>query len=160
MNFEIVKATQQTDFKAIKEVYYQTWNYAYIGIVPQSFLDHLTTDIWHPEERVNNTLIATVNGKIVGVCTYGPARRKNYVGYGEIYSIYVLPEFQHQGIGQKLFQSALNILQKDFNKFYLIVLKDNLIAQAFYEMFGFESTEEKLVEHTAYGDLDEIIFTK
>jgi hypothetical protein len=37
MDFNIVKANQQTDFKAIKELYYQTWTYDYIGIVPQKF---------------------------------------------------------------------------------------------------------------------------
>ncbi|HIY92767.1 GNAT family N-acetyltransferase [Companilactobacillus sp. HBUAS56275] len=160
MDFNIVKANQQTDFKAIKELYYQTWTYDYIGIVPQKFLDHLTVDIWHPKERVNNTLLATVSGKIVGICTYGPGRRKEFSNYGEVYSLYVLPKFQHQGIGRKLFQSTLDILQEDFDNFYLLVLKDNLFAQAFCEMFEFEPIDEQVVENTAYGNLEYIILTK
>lgn len=160
MNFQIVKTDQQTDFEAIKEVYFQTWNYSYIGIVPQLFLDQLDKNIWHPEKRWNNTLVAIVSGKIVGVCSYGPARRKKYSGFGEIYSLYVLPQYQHQGIGKKLFQGALEILEQQFNQFYLTVLRDNLTARAFYEMFGFEETDDLIADQTDYGILHEIVYCK
>ncbi|PMD72208.1 hypothetical protein [Companilactobacillus nuruki] len=83
MNFEIVKTDQQTNFEEIKDLYYKTWTYSYIDLIPQLFLDQLNKDIWHPEKRIDNTLIARVSGKIVGVCSYGPARRIKYQGFGK-----------------------------------------------------------------------------
>lgn len=162
MDYQIVKTNRQTDFDSVRQVYYQTWSYSYVGLVPQALLDNLNPKAtWHPETRIDNTLVAlTKDQKIVGVCTYGPARRQEYAGFGEIYSLYVLPQFQHQGIGQKLFQAALNTLTKDFTEIYLLVLKDNLIARAFYELFGFEASDDCIADQTEYGILHEVVYIK
>ena len=161
MNYQIVKTDSQTNFKDIQEVYYQTWQYSYVGIVPQGFLDNLNKDMWHPSTRSNNTLVVvTADQKIVGVCTYGPARRPKYNGLGEVYSLYVLPEYQHQGIGQKLFQRALDILNQEFQDIYLIVLKNNLASRAFYELFGFQSTDDLIADQTEFGILHEIVYMR
>lgn len=158
---EITRTTQNSDFEAIKQVYYQTWQYSYRGLVPESLLDNLDPNTtWDPQTRWNNTLVAMENGRIVGVCTFGPARRKKYNNFGEVYSLYVLPKFQHRGIGQNLFQSALDILNKDYASLYLIVLKNNLFARAFYEMYGFQATNDCIADQTAYGLLHEIVYTK
>lgn len=162
MDCQIAKTDSQTDFDSIRRVYYQTWTYSYVGLVPQALLDNINLkSTWHPETRINNTLVAlTKDQQIVGVCTYGPARRKKYSGFGEIYSLYVLPQFQHQGIGQKLFQAALDTLQKKFNEIYLIVLKNNLTSRAFYEMFGFEVSDDFIADQTEYGMLHEVVYIK
>ncbi|KRN99045.1 GNAT family N-acetyltransferase [Companilactobacillus kimchiensis] len=162
MNYQITKTDQNYNFDAVRTVYYQTWNYSYRGLVPQVFLDNIDPKTtWHPETRWDNTLIAvTSDGQTIGVCTYGPARRKKYAGFGEIYSLYVLPKWHHQGIGQKLFQAALDILQQHFTDIYLIVLKANLAAQAFYELFGFTATTDLLADQTSYGILHEVVYIK
>lgn len=161
MNYQIIKTNQKSDFESIKDLYFKTWTYSYIGLVPQGFLDNLNKNIWHPEKRFNNTLIAvTPDQKIIGVVSFGPARQHKYDGYGEVYSLYVLPKYQHQGVGKSLFQAALDILKQQFEEIYLIVLRDNLIAQAFYEMFGFEETLDLLAEQTDYGIIHEIVFIK
>jgi len=161
MPYQISKTDQHSDFEAIKKLYCQTWNYSYCGLVPQGFLDSLTENTWHPETRWNNTLIAqTSDHEIIGVCTYGPARRQKYAGFGEIYSFYVLPKWQHRGVGQKLFQAVLDILNRQFQQLYLIVLKNNLSAQAFYEWFDFKETDDFLAEQTEYGILHEVVFIK
>ena len=156
---QVVPTTKNFDFQTISNLYYRTWKYAYVGIIPQALLDNLRVDIWHPETRWNNTLVALDNEKVVGVCSFGPARRKKYQGFGEIYTLYVLPEYQHQGIGQKLFTAALKNLSKRFVDIYLIVLKKNLIAQAFYEMYGFEETLDQIADQTEYGIVHEVVFT-
>lgn len=162
MNFTISKANQNTDFSAIKNVYYQTWTYSYVGIIPQALLDNLDkNNTWHPETRLHNTLIACNDDKeIVGVCTYGPARRHKYDGYGEVYSLYVLPKFQHLGIGKELLQRALDILQEQYSSIYLIVLRDNLHSRAFYEWFNFVATDDYIADQTSFGILHEIVYLK
>ncbi|MHC6120341.1 GNAT family N-acetyltransferase [Companilactobacillus sp. FL22-3] len=160
-SIEISRTNRSSDFEAIKQVYYQTWRYSYHGLVPELLLDQLDLKTtWNPKTRWNNTLIATDNQKTIGVCTFGPARRQKYYGFGEIYSFYVLPKFQHQGIGQKLFQSALDILSKDYDSLNLIVLKNNLSARAFFEMYGFQETADRIAEQTKFGLLHEIVYTK
>jgi len=162
MNFNVIKADKNTNFDAIKKLYYQTWQYSYQGLVPEKLLNSLDeNDTWHPEKRMNNTLIAvTTTGEIIGVCSYGPARKEAYAGYGEIYSLYVLPKWQHQGIGQKLFQAALDTLTTRFPKLYLLVLQNNLFAQAFYEWFGFKETNQLITDQTKLGTLYEAVFVK
>ena len=162
MNYRIIKTDKDTDFEAIKKLYYQTWQYSYQGLVPEKLLNNLSeNDTWHPEKRINNTLIAiTGDGEIIGVCSYGPARKEAYSDYGEIYSLYVLPQWQHQGVGQKLFQSTLDILSKKFSKLYLLVLQNNLSAQAFYEWFGFKETNQLFTDQTKFGTLKETVFAK
>lgn len=158
---EITRTDKNSDFEAIKKVYYQTWRYSYHGLVPEALLNNLNPhNTWDPQTRWNNTLVAINDGKTVGVCTFGPARRKKYSNFGEVYSLYVLPKFQHQGIGQKLFQKALHILEKDYASLYLIVLKNNLFARAFYEMYGFQATTDCIADQTKFGLLHEIVYTR
>lgn len=157
----IARTNKNSDFEAVKQVYYQTWCYSYHGLVPESLLNNLDPNTtWNPKTRWNNTLVALENKKIVGVCTFGPARRKKYSGFGEVYSLYVLPRFQHQGIGKRLFQAALDNLEKDFASLYLIVLKNNLSARAFYEMYDFQATTDYIADQTAFGLLHEIVYTR
>ncbi|MQS76441.1 GNAT family N-acetyltransferase [Companilactobacillus halodurans] len=158
MTFKIIKTGKYFDFQKISQLYYQTFIYSYVGLVPQKYLNEITPKTWHPKTYWNNTLIALDGDKVAGVCSYGPARRSNYQNFGEIYTLYVLPKYQHQGIGQKLFQKALNILHSEFSELYLIVLKNNLIARAFYEMFGFEETLDLIVKRTNYGLIREIVY--
>lgn len=161
MNYRIVKTNRKSDFDSIRNVYYRTWTYSYVGLVPQALLDNIDPKAtWHPETRLNNTLVAIQDNKIIGVCTYGPARRPKYAGLGEIYSLYVLPEFQHHGIGQELFKQALSILEKQFDETYLIVLKNNLASRAFYELFGFQATDDLIADQTEFGILHEIVYIK
>lgn len=161
MNYKIIKTDHSTNFESIKELYYQTWTFSYADLVPQDFLNQLDKSIWHPEKRWNNTLIAvTPDNQIISVCSYGPARKKQYIGYGEIYSLYILPHYQHLGIGQKLFQSVLTILEQEYKKIYLIVLKNNLAAQGFYEKFDFQRLNILLKDTTDYGTLLETIMIK
>ena len=57
------------------------------------------------------------------------------------------------------FSKVANLIIKFANDFYLIVLKKNLIAQAFYEMFGFEETLDQIADQTEYGIVHEVVFT-
>ncbi len=156
--FRIEKATRESDFEAIRNVYYRTWITSYKGIVSQKFLDSIKKEVlWHPEKRWQSTFVAmSDNNEIIGVCSYGPARKKSYKGFGEVYSIYVLPEWQRTGVGKALFLAALEILEANYKKLYLLVLKNNLSAQKFYQSFGFEKTTD--IYHD--GIFEEITFVK
>ncbi|WP_262344306.1 GNAT family N-acetyltransferase [Lactiplantibacillus plantarum] len=101
LTYRIVRAEADSDFGKIRQLYYETWQSAYRDLMPASYLQQLTPATWRPERRWQNMLLAmTADGEVVGVCTFGPARHANYEGWGELYSLYVHPNYHHHGIGQ------------------------------------------------------------
>ena len=50
-NIRIQAATPNSDFAAIKQIYYTTWQVAYWDLIPASFLKQLSPASWHPERR-------------------------------------------------------------------------------------------------------------
>ncbi|WP_225047237.1 GNAT family N-acetyltransferase [Lacticaseibacillus kribbianus] len=158
-DIRIVPASVDDDFAAVAAVYLTTWRAAYRGMVPAAYLASLTAATWHPERRVATTFLAkTARGETVGVCAYGPARRPERAGQGEVYSLYVLPAYQGQGVGGRLLDAALARLTQP--TVYLVVLEANANAQRLYTGRGFACTGERVRTATPYGPLDEIIMQR
>lgn len=155
-NWHIIPATATEDFTAIQQLYYTTWQATYHHMLPAAYLATLTPATWQPAKRWRNTLLAKdVNGTILGVCAYGPARDPKRAGWGELYSIYVLPAEQGQGIGAALLRAAFTILRPQFSKLYLNVLAENTHAQHVYRHFGFHNSGPALKTVIAGGLLTE-----
>lgn len=160
-SIRIEQATPNSDFDAIRCVYYETWQAAYRHLIPTSFLKQLSPASWKPEQRWQNTLLAiTGTEKMIGVCSFGPARMADYAGWGEIYSLYVLPQFQHQHIGSQLIAGALKQLNETYANNYVRVLNNNLAAQKFYMKFGFKKTDTVLEDVTRFGTICELVMIR
>lgn len=92
----------------------------------QSKKEYLCQDI-ESEGKERYFLIATVNNKIVGTIEYGPVSQlilectnNELVGYNEIGSVFVLPEYQKQGIGSLLLNSIyLSLVSNGIKEFCL-----------------------------------------
>jgi GNAT superfamily N-acetyltransferase len=70
--------------------------------------------------------------------SFGPSRDKDGNEKAEIYAIYVLPKFWHQGIGGELLEGAeRRIKDNHFIAVTLWVLEKNALARQFYEARGF-----------------------
>ena len=158
---KVIDATANSDFDAIRQVYYVTWQDAYHGLISDDFLAHLSPASWHPERRWQDTLLAVDDkDKIVGVCSFGPARLPDFNGWGELYSIYVLPQFQHTGVGAVMMTRALQRLHEKFDQFYIRVLDNNVSAQKFYQHFGFSVTDQIMEDTTKFGTIRERVMVK
>lgn len=83
-----------------------------------------------------NTLIALVDGQVVGFACYGTSSQKDLENAGELYAIYVLAEHYGKEIGYQLFQAALAKMANSVT-ISLWVLEGNARAIAFYEKVGF-----------------------
>lgn len=128
------------DIEAIADIYRKSWQEAYRGLVPQDYLDSLSSGDWavHLRKKMDNACVLLDGGTYAGVSSYSPARDEALSGYGEIISLYLLPAYWGQGAGAALFRASLDALRElGFDKTYLWVLKDNLRARAFYEKHGF-----------------------
>lgn len=140
---EIRMVTEDDDLLAISNVYERSWKYAYRGIVPDDYLDSIPAGQWAPrlKQPGRKSLVALLDGKTVGTASFAPARMESMRGYGEVISLYILPETMGKGIGYELLKAAVSWLRKQgFSAIYLWVLEDNLFARQFYERFGFETS--------------------
>lgn len=139
MSVNVRKATIM-DSEVISRIHASSWKAAYTGIVPQRYLDELKYDFlvdafqnWISNNQVTAQLIYE-NEIPVGCIAYGKSRDEKYSKWGEIVSVYVLPEYCNKGYGQRLIEIAIDDLKTmGFQNCYLWVLKDNLIARNFYE---------------------------
>ena len=74
-------------------------------------------------------------------------------GKRSVGALYVLPETQGIGLGSKLIEKILGWHKSDENNIYLRVASYNQNAIDFYKRFGFESTDNIVVdEGNIYGN--------
>ncbi len=93
-----------------------------------------------------SALVAMVDNKIVGFTMFGKNREAKYDYQSEIYGIYLLEEFQRQGMGYQMFERSVHWLkEKGYINMILWVLKDNLSAISFYEKMGGKIVAEKTI---------------
>jgi ribosomal protein S18 acetylase RimI-like enzyme len=132
------------DAETIAAIHVYSWQIAYEGIVPAQFLASLSTkeraDMWRTAilEQRGAVLLAVAQNGEVGFISFGPSRDKGGKEKAEVYAIYVLPQFWHQGIGRELLDEAERRLENQhFIAFTLWVLEKNARARRFYEARGF-----------------------
>lgn len=138
----IRRITANDSREEISNIYEQSWKYAYKGIIPQKYLDSIPNGHWCPalDNPDRHTLIMLDRDKIIGTSSYCKSRFKDYKNWGEIISIYFLPEYMGKGYGKDLLEQAVEELKKmGFIKIFLWVLEDNHRARHFYEKFGFKN---------------------
>ncbi len=145
----------------ISNIYEKSWKYAYKDIIPQSYLDSIPTGQWaNSIGKIGmNNLVLTENGLIIGTASFCKSRWEKYGDYGEIVSIYFLPEYIGKGYGSCLLNSCIDELNKiGFNKILLWVLEENHRARAFYEKNGFICSGDYLTDNIGGKDLKEVMY--
>lgn len=146
MSLEIRPLLPEDDRLAVSRIYEESWRHAYKGIVPQSFLDGVSEGKWvkNLDREGVFHLVAVVDGKPVGTASYSKSRFAEYADWGEIISIYFLPEYTGKGYGKKLLSAAVERLSRmGFRDVFLWVLEENHGARGFYEHCGFSLDGEK-----------------
>jgi ribosomal protein S18 acetylase RimI-like enzyme len=150
-----IRVAKVEDTSEITQVHTAAWRTTYRGIVPQETLDNINVErreqMWREmlsdPERDDFVLVAeTETGEVVGFASGGPERGEGDYD-GELYAIYILEEFQRQGIGRRLTERVIQRLIADgFSSMLLWVLKDNAGSRGFYEKMGGELVGEKQYE--------------
>ena len=106
---DIRKISENDDLMAVSNVYEQSWKSAYKGIIPQSYLDSIPGGRWAKSvtrEGMNN-IVLTDGAKIVGTSCFCVSRWEKFAEYGEIVSVYLLPEYTGKGYGRQLMEAAV-----------------------------------------------------
>lgn len=164
MNIE--KITKDTAVQA-SYIYAMSWKIGYRGIIPQSYLDKIPLEQWagwlgnDNHSHFQADYLLSDNGNFIATASICEARDKQYCEWGEIMSIYVLPEEFRKGYGTALFSYISNQLQKNgYSKIYLWVLEDNQRARRFYESMGFQANGDRIVQNIGGKNLVEVRYIR
>lgn len=167
--FTIRQATV-ADAQALAELHIHAWQWAYRGLIPDDYLDSLSSA---RERRIEQRIehlknlppetrwwIVEKDNALAGFAMTGPSRDLDAAdGTAEIYAIYLAQEVVSKGIGRALFTHAVEDLrQRSFTRAILWVLRSNQRARRFYEAAGWRpdgasKTEERpdmLLEEVRY----------
>jgi ribosomal protein S18 acetylase RimI-like enzyme len=137
-----IRRAEPDDADAIADVHHSAWRGAYAGIIPHRALNAMIgrrgRDWWSRAIRkASSILVAEIGGEIAGYATLGRNRSRDLKQQGEIYELYIRPEYQGVGLGTRLFAAARQSLE-DHGLHGLVVwaLEENSNAIAFYEGAG------------------------
>lgn len=158
---EIRNITDNDDFSAIRKIYERSWKFAYRNIVPMEWMESVPQERWGGNVNHNGRteIIALTDNKIIGTASFGASRWEKYSDYGEIVTIYLLPEYIGKGIGSALIEHCIAELKKlGFEKILLWVLEENIRARKFYERHGFSLTDEFMDDNIGGRDVRELMY--
>ena len=138
-----IRRARIEDIPGIKSVLAVTWRDTYSSFLPESVIAKAAAE-WHSpkvlEAEMNQCLtfagVATSSSAgVVGIITAH--------SHGELLVIarlYVLPEFQRQGIGERLIRESCRVFPQS-RQLRLHVEEQNPKGRAFYRKLGFSEVE-------------------
>ncbi|MCC6551942.1 MAG: GNAT family N-acetyltransferase [Polyangiaceae bacterium] len=147
-----IRRAEPRDAAAIARVHVDSWQAAYLGLIPASVLNRLTvagqTASWTRLLRGggapgSRTWLLTLAGEVVGFSSVGPTRDDDDDGeiaaVGEVYTLYLAPASWGRGLGGELLDAAqADLARRGFRAVTIWVLAGNTRARRFYELAGFD----------------------
>ena len=137
-----VRPARVADATAVATTHDEAWRAAYQGIIPGTELEKLINrrgpQWWDSAIRKGSRVSVLVFGdKIAGYANYGRNRARSLHFEGEIYELYLRPEFQGLGFGRRLFTAARRDLAQSALKSLIVwALSENENAVEFYRALG------------------------
>ncbi|MEI6649091.1 MAG: GNAT family N-acetyltransferase [Actinomycetes bacterium] len=144
----VLRPANTIDAYEIARIHVKTWQSAYLGMIPDSYLQNLDVDqrarnwvqILESSIEGNQTIVAEIDGAIVGFIGVGPSREPTSFNLGEVHAIYVDPNNQNFGVGSNLLKEGIRILKdQEFRGAMLWVLDQNSQTRTWYESRGWKS---------------------
>jgi len=137
-----IRPAQPSDAVGISEVHDAAWREAYRGVIPGVELERMVMrrgPLWW--RRLLNSrsrvLVLDFEDRIAGYATYGASRLRMLPYGGEIFELYLAPEFQGLGLGTRLFRAARQALAEEgYGAVLIWALAPNSRAVSFYERLG------------------------
>ncbi|HEX3180254.1 MAG TPA: N-acetyltransferase [Beijerinckiaceae bacterium] len=137
-----IRNARPADAEAIAEVHDAAWRDAYRGIIPGRELERMIARRgprwWQAAiSRGSRLVVLDFGGSIAGYASYGRNRVPAMPYSGEIFELYLAPEFQGLGMGRRLFEAARRDLNDHGYVSTLVwALADNQRALDFYTRLG------------------------
>jgi ribosomal protein S18 acetylase RimI-like enzyme len=137
-----IRPAEPDDAADVAEVHRASWHHAYTGILPyktlRSMIERRNARWWQRAIRGSTSiLVLDVGGTIAGYATLGLNRARSLPQEGEIYELYLRPEYQGIGLGKRLFTETRKLLASLGCKGTVVwCLEDNLPGVEFYRGRG------------------------
>ena len=167
-----IRRASRNDASAIGRVHVETWQSAYPGLLPDAMLagmsDVRQSAMWSqtlsdPREARGVFVADDEDAGVVGFGSCGPVRDTpegldgTEQRVGEVYLLYVEPDFQNQGIGRRLLDALFRQLRADgFDTAVLWMLAQNP-TRFFYEGLGGRKVGER-TDTFSGADVDEVAY--
>ena len=149
----VVRHATLEDAADLARMHRATWQAAYRDMLPGHFLQSLDTpelkSIWERDiaryrEAGNHIMVADTGYGLQGFVMFGRGREgiippDTRPGYklGQIYSLYVMPDFLGRGLGKAMMKDAFDVLRGEgYTDVYLTTFEANTAAHKFYEKQG------------------------
>jgi len=138
----IVRPARPGDEHAVARIRLASWQAAYRGIVPDSYLDRMSAEEnapqWEPIARGAQPgarlLMCEDRDRVVGFAAFGAARPPQHGYSGELYAIYFLPEASGKGFGRALVSDVMRgLCELGHDDMILWVMEQNAGGRRFYE---------------------------
>ena len=137
-----IRRAKANDAGSVAEVHDEAWRTAYQGIIPGAELRRLINrrgPTWWDSAIRKGSRIALLQfgDKVAGYANYGRNRARSLYYDGEIYELYLRPEYQGLGFGRRLFTAARRDLAQSALKSLIVwALSENETAVEFYRALG------------------------
>lgn len=169
----IIRKAKLADATDIAKVHVDSWRTTYKNIIPDDFLNNLSyeqrTESWKGNiTKEDNFVIVAENneGQIVGFADAWKRETNVVENACDLTSIYLLEEYQGEGIGKKLLKDLFeHFKQVGYSKIFVEVLEENK-TRYFYEYYGAKLVEKvqikiggKILSELIYewDNIDEVI---
>jgi ribosomal protein S18 acetylase RimI-like enzyme len=154
-----VRTASVRDIDKIRPVLVDTWHDTYDAIYSAEIVNDICEN-WHSVEAIkqnledrNSEFVVADDGKTLGGVAFVKAPSEDGIAY--LSQLYVLPEYQRQGIGRDLLQE-IEMSFPEAKVMRLGVDARNVKAVGFYERFGYKNMNIRLEE----GGMEALVFEK
>lgn len=158
----MVRRAAVDDAPNVADVHVASWQKAYAGILPETFLNGLDREArarwWRRHIEEGAGVLVSESERVVGFCSFG---RADDEGWGEIFAIYVHPDHWDEGHGHELLEAAETALrQRSLDRALLWVLEANERGRRFYERHGWVEGKPIRVEEIGGIQVTELRYEK
>ena len=137
-----IRGAQRRDLPKIASVHVDSWQRSFAGIAPDKFLADMSVEkrlkAYSEREcggRFEMLVVEHPTDGLVGFADFGTPKLGG--GYdAQIFSIYFLPEYQHRGLGSRLFRRCVKRMLRDDVKSLCLDSLEVSPYRSFYEKLG------------------------
>jgi ribosomal protein S18 acetylase RimI-like enzyme len=154
--FVQTRQARDGDATRIADIYVETWRTTYAGTLPDQVLINMSVErqaiYWLRAIRQNHEIVCVAEDPETGIVAVGSAGTNRMRGSsyaGEVYTLYVHPDFQDQGIGERLLAHLFGELRERGMKSVLIWVLAANPSRFFYEAMDGKRVSDR--EETMWG---------
>ncbi len=149
----IIRDATVNDIEEVAKLHVDSWYETYAGIISQSYLENIKKNLNKRIERMKyefhlrHMIVAVLNDEIVGFLEFVLSNEfsKDLEIDCELCGLYIKNGYKNLGLGSKLFEYVIKLLQANSKKrMGLWCVKENIPATSFYKKKGGILTKEKV----------------